>query len=164
MHFDRSLAPLPLRLMLAIGFLYHGLPKLFSAQEHDMVVGMFTQIGIPAPGLMVWVVGIIEVLGALALLAGAGIRIATVLLAGVMLVALVTVHLPNGFNFINITGMGPNGMPMFGMPGYEVNLLYLAGLASLFLGGPGRWSWDERHLSHEASVRGESMRDPVAGA
>ncbi|MBA3887293.1 MAG: DoxX family protein, partial [Acidobacteria bacterium] len=57
------------------------------------------------------------------------------------LVAMVVGHLPHGFNFMNITGMGPQG-PKFGMPGYEVNLLYIAGLLALILGGAGLYSVD----------------------
>lgn len=34
-----SFAPLPLRAMIVIGFLYHGLPK-FTAQGHQEFVGM----------------------------------------------------------------------------------------------------------------------------
>jgi hypothetical protein len=59
-----------------------------------------------------------------------------------MLVALFKVHLAAGFSFLHITGMSGAG-PQFGMPGYEVNLLYIAGLASLVLSGGGAWSVDE---------------------
>lgn len=137
-------APLPLRLILGFGSLYHGWPKVFSAQGHDDFVGMLrNMIGVPAPELMAWVVGLVEVLGGLALIVGAFVAVAGVLLIVDMLVAMFTVHLPNGFNFMNITGMTPEGMPTFGMPGYEVNLLYIAGLLALVLGGAGALSVDE---------------------
>jgi putative oxidoreductase len=51
------------------------------------------------------------------------------------------VHLPFGFNFMNIVGMGETG-PQFGMPGYETPLLYLAGLLTLLLAGPSYLSVD----------------------
>ena len=51
-----------------------------------------------------------------------------------MLVALFKVHLAAGFSFMNITGMTDTG-PQFGMPGYEVNVLYIAGLTALVLLG-----------------------------
>ncbi len=54
---------------------------------------------------------------------------------------LVRTNLPHGFNFINITGMDKQG-PVFGMPGAEVNLLYIAGLLPLVIGGAGAWSLD----------------------
>lgn len=143
-------APMPLRLVLGFGFLYHGVPKVFTAGGHDMFVGMLQSIGVPAAGLMAWVVAIVEVVGGLALIAGAFVTIASALLIVNMLVALFTVHLPNGFNFINITGMTEAG-PQFGMPGYEVNLLYLAGLLALFLRGPTHLSVDQRLAERNAA-------------
>ncbi len=134
-------APMPLRLMIGFAFLYHGLPK-FSGPGHEMFVGMLQMSGIPAAGLMSWVVAIVEVVGAFALIAGAFVSVASILLMINMLVALFTVHLPNGFSFIHITGMTEAG-PQFGMPGYEVNLLYLAGLLALFLRGPTHMSVDQ---------------------
>ncbi|MCH9015048.1 MAG: DoxX family protein [Gemmatimonadetes bacterium] len=148
-------APMPLRLILGFGFLYHGVPKLFTAQGHEMFVGMLQNIGVPAAGLAAWLVGIVEVLGALALIAGAFVTIASVLLIINMLVALFTVHLPNGFSFIHVTGMTDAG-PQFGMPGYEVNLLYIAGLLALLLRGPTHMSVDQR-LAEKARGGGSSM-------
>lgn len=137
----RDYAPVPVRVMLAIGFLYHGLPKFGS--DHEGFVGMLQGIGVPAPGLMSWVVALVEVAGGLALLLGVWVAIAAVPLIVNMLVAMFTVHLPNGFNFLNITGMTDAG-PQFGMPGVEVNLLYLAGLLSLVFSGAGALSVERR--------------------
>lgn len=134
-------APMPLRLIIGVGFLYHGAPKLFTVTGHEMFVGMLQGIGVPAPVLLAWTVGIVEVVGGLGLIAGAFVSLVTPLLIINMLVALLTVHLPNGFSFINITGMTEAG-PQFGMPGYEVNLLYIAGLLALFLRGPTHLSVD----------------------
>src|SRR5262249_13709885 len=52
-----------------------------------------------------------------------------------------TVHLKYGFSSINTIGLTADG-PIFGPPGYEVNLLYIAGLISLMLGGAGALSID----------------------
>ncbi len=134
-------ASLPLRLILGFGFVYHGYPKLFSGQGHDGFVGMLQSIGVPAPGLAAWAVGAVEFFGGLALIVGAFVLIVSLLGIANMLVALVTVHLPNGFNFINVTGMTESG-PSFGMPGYEVNLLYIAGFVALALAGAGALSVD----------------------
>ena len=142
-------APMPIRLIIGFGFLYHAGFKLFSAQGHGMFQGMLQNIGVPAAGLMVWVVGIVEFLGGLALIAGAFVSVASVLLIINMLVALFTVHLPNGFNFINFTGMTDAG-PQFGMPGYEVNLLYIGGLLALLLGGPTHMSVDQKLAEKKA--------------
>jgi putative oxidoreductase len=79
---------------------------------------------------------VVEVFGALAILLGAFVTIASALLIVNMAVAALAVHLPNGFNFINITGMTDQG-PVLGMPGVEVNLLYIAALTALLLAGPG---------------------------
>jgi putative oxidoreductase len=46
------------------------------------------------------------------------------------------VHLPYGFSAIKLMAVTDAG-PQFGPPGYEVNLLYLACLAALVLGGSG---------------------------
>ena len=135
-------APLPLRLIIGFGFVYHGFPKLFSAGGHDMFVGMLQSIGVPAAGMMAWAVGSVELLGGIALIAGAFMSIASIPLIIDMLVALFSVHLSNGFNFIHITGMTDAG-PVFGLPGYEVNLLYIAGLLALFLRGPSHLLVDE---------------------
>jgi putative oxidoreductase len=134
-------APLVARGMLGVGFLYHGLPK-WSPGGHQGLGGLLRDIGIPLPGVMSWVVSVVEVGGALAMLAGAVVGLAGVLLLIEMLVAMFAVHFANGFNFIHITGMGQAG-PLFGMPGYEVNLLYIALILVVLLGGPGRWSVDE---------------------
>ncbi len=139
-------APLSLRLVLGIGFIYHGFPKVLSSQGHSDFAGMLQSIGVPAPSFTAWVVGGIESLGAVALIAGAFVSMAAVLLGINMLVALFTVHLPQGFSFMHITGMTEAG-PTFGMPGYEVNLLYIAGLTTLILGGAGRWSVDGKRAA-----------------
>ncbi len=145
-HF-KALAPLSLRLVLGIGFIYHGFPKVFSSDGNLQFRGMLERIGVPAPGLAAWMIGGIESLGAIALIAGAFVTIASLMLGISMLGALFTVHLPQGFSFMNITGMTEAG-PIFGMPGYEVNLLYLAGLATLILGGAGAFSVDAKRAGN----------------
>src|SRR5919205_61113 len=137
-----SWAPLPLRLIIGFGMIYHGWPKLFNAQQHAGFAGNLQGMGFPAPGALAWLVGLLEVFGGLALILGALVTIVSVLFIIEMLVAMFMVHLPNGFNFIHITGMSPQG-PTFGMPGYEVNLLYIAGLLSLAISGAGAFSLDE---------------------
>ena len=54
----------------------------------------------------------------------------------VLLVAMFKVHLPYGFSSIKLVAITAAG-PQFGPPGYECNLLYLACLATLVLGGSG---------------------------
>ena len=136
-------APVPLRLIIGFGFMYHGWPKLFSTEGHAMFLGMLQGIGVPGAEVMAWLVGALELFGGAALIVGAFTPVVSVLLIGNMLVAIFTVHLANGFNFIHITGMAEGG-PQFGMPGYEVPLLYIAGLAALLLRGPSHLSFDLR--------------------
>jgi putative oxidoreductase len=57
-------------------------------------------------------------------------------MAIVLLVAIFTVHLPNGFSSIRLKGVVA-GKAQFGPPGYECDLLYIAGILTLVLGGPG---------------------------
>jgi len=139
----KNLAPLFPRLILGFGFVYHGFPKLFLPAEREAFVGMLRTIEVPQPGLMAWAVGALEFVGGLALIAGAFVVIFGSLLTINMLVALFTVHLPQGFNFMHMTGMTETG-PTFGMPGYEVPLLYVAGLLVLVFGGAGVLSVDRR--------------------
>lgn len=153
-------APLPLRLILGIGFVIHGWEKVADGTQSFQ--GMLQMIGIPGGAVTAWFVAMLELLGGLALLAGALIPIVAGLLIVDMLVAMFTVHLAHGFSFMNITGMGPEG-PQFGMPGYEVNLLYMAGLAALVLGGAGAYSVDRARRGgiRETAVTGRS-RENVA--
>jgi putative oxidoreductase len=50
-----------------------------------------------------------------------------------------TVHLPFGFTSIKLMAITASG-PQFGPPGYETDLLYLACLAALVMGGSGPWA------------------------
>jgi putative oxidoreductase len=62
-------------------------------------------------------------------------------MAVVLMVAIVTVHPPNGFSSIKLQSVTVAGAH-FGQPGYETDLLYLAGLAALLLGGSGPLALD----------------------
>jgi putative oxidoreductase len=57
-------------------------------------------------------------------------------LIGSMLVAMFQVQLRYGFSAVNTIGLTPDG-PVFGPPGYEINLLYIAALIALAVFGPG---------------------------
>lgn len=134
-------APLPLRLIIGFGFIYHGFPKLFTEEGHQTILGMLRDLGVPLPEVMAWVVAIVEFAGGIGLILGALVPLFSLLLTINMLVAMFMVHLPHGFGFLNITGM-EEGEPVFGMPGYEVNLLYIAALLALLIGGAGALSVD----------------------
>ena len=136
-----SLAPLPLRLMMGVGFAVHGWPKVFSTAGHQAFVGALAGMGVPLPHGLAWLVGVLEVAGAAMLLLGAFVALISAALLVEMLFALLLVHGPQGFSVIHITRVTSAG-PQFGMPGYEFNLLYIAILAALVLGGAGAWSLD----------------------
>ena len=135
----RRCAPLPLRLVIGYGFLAHGWAKLSRGPAE--FAKLLDQIGAPLPDLTVWVSTLTEILGGLAILAGAFVAVVSVPLIVMMLVAMFTVHLRYGFSAINTIGLTAEG-PQFGPPGYEVNLLYIAGLLALILGGAGPLSID----------------------
>src|SRR5215471_16567737 len=141
-------APLPLRLVIGYGFMAHGWAKLSRGPEG--FARLLAQIGAPLPEVTAWVSTLIEILGGLAILAGAFVVVVSFPLIVMMLVALFTVHLRYGFSAINTIGLTADG-PQFGPPGYEVNLLYLAGLLTLILGGAGAWSID-RLLARRKNV------------
>jgi putative oxidoreductase len=131
--------PLPLRLVIGYGFVAHGWAKLSRGPAE--FAKLLDQIGAPLPELTAWVSTLIEILGSLAILTGAFVAVVSVPLIVMMLVAMFTVHLRYGFSAINTIGLTADG-PQFGPPGYEVNLLYIAGLLALILGGAGPLSID----------------------
>ena len=133
-------APLALRLVIGYGFLVHGLAKLGRGPQK--FAGVLEWMGIPLPGLMAWVVTLAEIFGGLAILAGAFVLIVSIPLAIIHVVAIFGVHLQYGFSSVKTVGLTQAG-PQFGPPGFEVNLLYLAGLLAIVMGGgAGAWSVD----------------------
>lgn len=132
-------APLPIRLTIGYGFMAHGWAKLSRGPAG--FAKLLEQIGAPLPELTAWVATLLELLGGLAILAGAFVVVVSVPLIVMMLVAMFTVHLRYGFSSINTIGLTADG-PQFGPPGYEVNLLYISGLLALILGGAGALSID----------------------
>jgi putative oxidoreductase len=136
----QSIAPIPLRLVLGFGFLMHGYPKLFTADGNEGFVAMLGSIGLPAPGLSAYLIGAFEFFGGILLILGVGVRVISALGAIEMLVAALTVHWPAGFDFMNVIGTTETGAMQFGLPGYEVNLLYMAGFLSLLISGAGALS------------------------
>ncbi|MDY0885324.1 DoxX family protein [Dongia soli] len=130
---------IPLRLIVGYGFMEHGFAKL--ARGADSFVNILDAIGVPEPHLMAWATILIEIAGGLAVLLGAFISWVSIPMAVVLLVAMFTVHLPYGFSSIKLMAVTASGA-QFGQPGYETDLLYLACLAALVIGGAGRWSID----------------------
>lgn len=114
-----------LRLFVGIVFLVHGYLKLFGGLEG--FTEFLLDYAVPFPEIVAPTIGAIEFFGGLAILLGTGTRIASLLLTGVMVFAMITVTLPAGF---------PGG--------YDINLALLGGLLALLLAGPGKpaLGWD----------------------
>ena len=133
-------ALLALRLVVGFGFLAHGWAKWSRGPAG--FARLLAQIGAPLPQLTAWVVTLTEILGGIAIVAGLFVAVASVPLIVSMLVAMFTVQLRFGFSSVNTIGLTPDG-PVFGPPGYEINLLYIGALLVLAFSGPGAWSADE---------------------
>jgi len=129
--------PLPIRLVVGYGFMAHGYAK-FSRGPETFAAVLHT-LGVPEPLLAAWAATLTELIGCAAVMAGVLIPWVSIPMAFVLLTALVTVHLPYGFFSVKFAEVTEAGIK-FGPVGYEILLLYLAGLAALVLGGPGALS------------------------
>jgi putative oxidoreductase len=111
-----------LRVVVGIIFLVHGSQKVFGFGYHG-VAGMFTHIGIPLPAVSAAIVMVVEFVGGILLILGLATRLAASLNAIDMLVAILMVHLKNGFS---VQGGG-----------YEYPLTLLGATLCLALAGSG---------------------------
>ena len=132
-------APIPLRLIVGFGFMQHGFAKLTRGSDAFAII--LHALGVPAPHFMAWSTILIEIFGGLAVILGAFVALVSLPMAALLLVAIFTVHLPYGFSSIKLIAVTPAGA-QFGPVGYECNLLYLACLAALVIGGSGPLSVD----------------------
>jgi len=135
----RQWAIVPLRLVVGYGFIAHGMAKLLRGP--GAFAKLLHLIGVPLPLPTAWLVTLLELAGGVALLLGAFVAIASVPLIASMLVAMFALHVRFGFSAVNTIGLTPSG-PVFGPPGYEINLLYIAALMAVALVGPGAISLD----------------------
>ena len=124
------------RLVLGAVLLPHGLQKTvgwFGGFGFDGTMSYFTDtMGIPAP-LAVLVI-LAESLGAIALIAGIGTRVAAFGALATMVGAVLLTHLPNGF-FMNWYGAQAG-------EGFEFHLLAIALALPLVIRGGGAYSLD----------------------
>jgi putative oxidoreductase len=136
----RRWSAVPLRLIVGFGFIAHGYAKVVNGPDH--FVASLHVLGVPAPHAMAWATIVFELAGGLAVLLGAWIAVVSIPMAAILFVAAITVHWQYGFSSIKLLAVTAAG-PQFGPPGYETDLLYLAALATLVLGGSGPWRMDE---------------------
>ncbi len=113
-----------IRVVVGAIFVVHGYQK-FSGQMD--ATAMLTNLQFPAPEVFAVILVAAELIGGALLIIGALTHWAAKMLTIVAAVALIVVHLPNGF-----TGQG----------GYEFILLILVCCIALMIAGPGRWSVD----------------------
>lgn len=135
----KALALLPLRLIIGFGFAAHGYAKLHRGPDKFAVI--LAALGVPQPHVTAWVTALLEFFGGISIMAGAFVLPMTVPLMVIMLTALFTVHLQYGFSSVVLKGVTSSGA-QFGPVGYELNLLYIAGLFTLAINGAGALSVD----------------------
>jgi putative oxidoreductase len=127
-------APLPLRLALGVGLMFHGGIKLFVRGGHENIAHLVAQLGVPFPDLVGWAASAVEFFGGLGILLGVFLVISA------------------GLNALNVGGLlmlgalaGAIPRPLSGgdpLPEFREAFLILAGTLTLVLGGPGRFSVD----------------------
>lgn len=113
------------RLVLAYGF--YG-PAMMKWNNIENVAEWFGSIGIPMPTLNAYLAATTEMAGVFLLTLGLATRIISIPLIITMVVAIVTVHLGNGFEASN--------------NGFEIPLYYILILFSLLVNGVGKLSID----------------------
>lgn len=131
-HSTAGFSSLALRLPVGIIFMAHGAQKLFGWFGGYGLEGTgqwMASIGIEPGILMAFLAGSAEFFGGLFLLLGLLTRPSAVVLAFTMIVAIVSVHLPNGLFMSN--------------NGYEFGLALLAASVSLVFSGSGRVALDK---------------------
>ena len=121
----KDLPPLLFRLVLAYGF--YG-PAVMKLKNFNGIVVWFSSMGMPLPKLNAFLATGTETIGIVLILLGLATRIISIPLMVVMIVAIATVHLGNGFE------AGNNGV--------EIPIYYMLMLFSLLITGPGKISLD----------------------
>lgn len=133
-HRFASWVPLVLRLVTGYGLMAHGMAKV--SRGPAAFAAVLESMHVPAPNLMAWLTIVTELVGGLAVASGGFIPFVWLPTAVVLVVAMVKVHWPFGFSAVKLVAFTASG-PVFGPPGYELDLFYLACLTALVLGGPG---------------------------
>jgi len=121
-------AMIPLRFGIGIMFVMHGLQKAFGLMGGpgiDGFSGMLSKIGFAPATPLAYLVAYVELIGGIFLIFGLFTKIASLLLIIIMAVAIVKVHLANGF----FASAG----------GFEYAFVILVALITLFLSGPGKF-------------------------
>jgi len=129
---------LVIRLTIGLILFPHGAQKMlgiFGGYGFSGTMGFFTNI-MHLPGLIGFLVIIIEFIGSLSLIAGFASRLWSVLVIIEMVGAVITTHVNNGF-FMNWTGTQKG-------EGYEFHLLIIGLALAILINGSGKFSADEK--------------------
>src|SRR5260370_27624301 len=102
-------APIPLRLIVGLGFMEHGFAKLTKGPENFAAI--LHALGVPAPHLMAWFSILVELFAGLAVLLGALVPLVSIPLAALLLVAIFTVHLRYRSSSIKLMPLPAAGAP-----------------------------------------------------
>ena len=143
---DNSLSGLLMRISAGVIFAAHGAQKLFGSFGGGGLEGTaqwMASIGLQPGYLMALAAGSAEFFGGIALLLGLLTRPAAFVLAMTMLVAVITVHLPNGLFLSN--------------NGYEFGLALLAITGAIVLNGGGKLSLDRLLSARLGNGRSDSF-------
>ena len=153
-------ATVVLRLMAGSVFLWEGLLKFVFANQG---VGRFTKLGFPAPELTAHLVGTLEIVGGLLLIAGLLTRVIAVPFIIEMIVAMLSTKISMYF--------GTSPLPLPPVPPqiglwavlHEIRSEYAQLMVVMFLlsAGPGRWSLDALLARREPKERRHAIPDAV---
>ncbi len=124
-------APLAIRLTLGIVFMAHGADKLFGTFGGgglEATASQFEQLGLQPANVMAFMAGASELGGGLLVFLGLMTRLGALMIAGTMVVAILTVHGSNGL-FARDNG-------------FEYPLIALGAALTLMLSGGGMMSLD----------------------
>ncbi|MCC6484583.1 MAG: DoxX family protein [Armatimonadetes bacterium] len=137
-HTARDVGYLIIRLVLGIVFFAHGSQKLLGLFGGEGPAAFVQQAGVPA--VLAWVAMFAEFFGSFGLISGVLPRLSALGILVVMVVAVLRVHLRNGF-FMNWGGKAPG-------EGFEYHILVMAMCLLIVLSGPGRFAlmpnWEGR--------------------
>jgi uncharacterized membrane protein YphA (DoxX/SURF4 family) len=147
-----------IRIAVATVFISEGIQKLLYPAA--LGAGRFAKIGIPAPEVMGPFIGVLEIVCGALILAGLLTRVASLLLIGDMVVALLSTKIP----ILRGHGYWRFGAPSGGKPGLwpmlhqaRTDLSMLLGSLFLVIVGAGLWSVDARLVppsADESRARG----------
>ncbi len=122
-----------LRIVTALLFIAHGTSKLFGFPPSEMPA--------PSPGTLMWIGGVLEIVGGLLVLIGLKTRPVAFVLSGMMAVAYWMFHFPQS--------------PYPSVNGGDAAILFCFVFLYLAAAGPGKWSLDwTRENDEEPGVEG----------